>query len=310
MTKPQPEQVSILVTIVDGGPSLRACLDAIRAQVGGRQVEVLVPWDASVTGIAGLAEAYPEVRFLALGHLQTARPPHTHAGQHELFDRRRAAGLAAAQGDLIGILEDRGLPDPEWLETLIRLHRASGSPPPAVLGGGVVCGVDRPLNWAVFFCDFGRYQPPFEAGPREYVTDVNCLYTRAALEKTRELWRDRYHETTVNWALSGMGETLYLSPEPIVRQVRRDLRLGPLLRERQDWGRLFAYTRVRETGTGRRLVFAALAPVLPVVLFLRHAILQARKRHLGRFLRVSPWVVLLLISWSLGEFRGYLTGRP
>jgi len=102
-----------------------------------------------------------------------------------------------------------------------------------------------------------------------------------------------------------------LSPEPLIRQVRRDLHLGALVRERLDWGRLFAYTRAREASALRRVAFVVLAPVLPVVLLLRHARLQfGKRRHFRRFLAVSPLVLVLLAAWSLGEFRGYLSGRP
>lgn len=305
-----PVAASVIVTIVDGGAALRACLTALRGQEGASSFEVIVPWDASVADIEDVRSDFPEVDFLALGGLSTERPPESHAGQHELFDRRRSAGLAAARGDLICILEDRGIPDPDWLTTLERLH-ATAPASTAAVGGGVECGVDRALNWAVYFCDFGRYQPPFEAGARDYVTDVNIAYRRDALEATRDLWIERYHETTVNWALTRDGKTLFLSPEPLIRQVRRDLHLGGLVRERLDWGRLFAYTRAREASALRRVAFVVLAPVLPVVLLVRHARLQfGKRRHFRRFLMVSPLVLVLLAAWSLGEFRGYLSGRP
>ena len=126
-----------------------------------------------------------------------------------------------------------------------------------------------------------------------------------------KLWKDRYHETTVHWALVRAGETLYLSSEFAVDQMRDDLSISRLLGERLGWGRLFAYTRARETGMGKRLVLAALAPVLPLLLFARLARHQVTKRQtLGKFIAASPLVALLLAGWSLGEMAGYLTGKP
>jgi len=302
-----PVRLSVLVTIVDGGETLRRCLDALTKQEAPPPLEVIVPYDASLPWAPSMANEYPEFRFLDIGQVRPERPISTPAGQHELYDRRRAAGLAAATGRLIGMLEDRGVPDPEWAATVDRVHRRLSY---AVVGGAVEPGAHSTLAWAVYFCDFSRYQLPLEPGPREYVTDVNITYKREALERTRELWKDRYHETTVHWALARAGDMLYLTPEFVVRQMRTGLRLGSVLRERYDWGRLFAYTRARESSRSKRIVLAVLSPALPLALFLRLLGTQWRKRtHFGRFLQVAPAVAILLAAWSLGELAGYLTGR-
>jgi hypothetical protein len=301
-------QLSVVVTVVDGGPTLERCLTALAGQQGGPALDVIVPYDDSINGMATIVAKFPAFRFLPMGTLETQRPKFGPAGQHELFDRRRSAGLALAQGELVAIVEDRGVPRPDWSERLQEQHEKMSH---AVIGGGVDNGRDRVLNWAVYFCDFGRYQPPYEAGPREYVTDVNIGYKHRALEQTRELWKNRYHETTVHWALIKAGETLYLSDQFTVDQMRDDLTVGRLMGERIGWGRLFAYTRAREIGVGKRLVLAALAPVLPLLLFFRLTRHQvAKKRTLGKFVVASPLVALLLAGWSLGEMIGYLTGKP
>jgi hypothetical protein len=254
------------------------------------------------------ARRFPVFRFPELGPVETTRSTTSAAGQHELFDRRRAAGLAAATGDVIAMLEDRGVPRPDWARTLMTRHEEL---PHAVIAGAIENGRDRWLNWAVYFCDFGRYQRPFAAGPRPYVSNVNIGYKRRALEQTAGLWRGRYHETTVHWALLRSGETLYLTPDFAVDEIRGALRLPALLGERFSWGRLFAYTRAREGSAPRRLALAVLAPLLPVLLFARLTRLQMSKRvSLGRFIRVSPLVFVLLMAWSLGEAAGYLTGEP
>jgi hypothetical protein len=301
-------RLSIVVTIVDGGDALRECLESLTEQQGAPTLEVLIPYDDSVAGIPALESRFAEVRFLAMGSVPTERPAGTPGGQHELYDRRRAVGLKAARGEVVCILEDRGVPERAWAAKVDALHQRL---PHAVIGGAVECGVDAPLNWAVFFCDYGRYQLPFQEGPRPYVTDVNISYKRRAIEATRPLWEKRYHETTVHWDLARRGETLWLTPELVVWQRRRGLSAGSIVRERVEWGRLFAYTRAREGGTGRRLVYAMTSPLLPLVLFVRHARMQASKRvAFGRFLRVSPFVVLFLAAWSWGELVGYVTGKP
>jgi hypothetical protein len=301
-------RLSVVVTIVDAGEALERCLAALAAQRDPPEMEVVIPWDSSVAGMPSMAARFPAFRFLPMGPIATARPDTNAAGQHELFDRRRSAGLGSASGDVVAILEDRGVPRPDWARTLVGLHEQL---PNAAIGGAIENGRDAVLNWAVYVCDFGRYQRPFAAGPRDWVSDVNIGYKRTALEQTRALWRHRYHETTVHWALQRSGAVLYLSPDLVVDQMRGELSLSSLIGERFAWGRLFAYTRARELGGGRRAALAALAPILPALLFIRHARLQFEKRvTIRKFLAASPVVVALLAAWSLGEAIGYVTGKP
>jgi hypothetical protein len=296
------------VTIVDGGETLQRCLDALDQQDSPPSLEIIVPYDESIGNVSGLAQHFPTIEFLSMGAVPTDRPTQSAAGQHELFDRRRAAGLAAATGQLIAILEDRGVPRPHWARQVVDLHARL---PHAVIGGAIENGRDWLLNWAVYLCDFSRYQLPFEEGSRDYVSDVNICYKRRALESTRELWATRYHETTVHWALQRAGEALYLHPAMVVDQMRGSLRLQDLLRERLGWGRLFAYTRAREMTWARRMMFALLVPFLPTILLLRIARGQlAKHRALGPLARAWPIALLLLIGWSLGESVGYLTAKP
>lgn len=301
-------RMSVVVTIVDGGAALDRCLDALAAQAGVPSLEVLVPHDDSVPDPSALRARHHAVRFLAIGHLPTLHSADTPAGQHELYDRRKAAGMAAASGDLVALLEDRCVPRSDWAATAIQLH---GSLPHAVIGGAVENACDAVLNWAVFFCDFGRYVPPFPVGPRRYVTNVNVCYKRVALESSRHLWVDRYSETTVHWYLAGAGETLYADPAMVVAQWRGPLRLLALLRERVAFGRLFAHTRSRRLSAPARAGLLALTPVLPAVLLARHLRDQMRDGHpRGRFLRAVAPMTLLLLAWSLGEGIGYATGTP
>ncbi len=299
--------LSVVVTVVDGGAALQRCLAALTAQDAALPLDVIVPWDDSVPEVAGLAPQYRAVRFLPLGRLATQHPIASEAGRHECFDRRRAAGLAAATGDLVAIVEDRGIPAPDWARAFARLHAAL---PYEVIGGAVDLGRPGTAARAVYLCDFGRYAPPFTAGPRDYVTDVNVCYKRGALERTRVLWAERYHETTVHWALRRGGATLWLSPEPVVRQERDGLTVGGLLRERRAWGRLFAYTRSRESPAAVRLVRAALAPVLPLVMGWRIVRREAVRGRLTATLPTLPLLLCLLAAWAAGEAEGYLSGRP
>jgi hypothetical protein len=180
----------------------------------------------------------------------------------------------------------------------------------AALGGAVECGSDRLLNRAVYYCDFGRYQNPVPEGPAEFVSDSSVVYRREALEAIRDEWAGDYREHTVHRALVGRGLQIWLTPRVAAWQTRGTLTLGEALRERYVWGRSFAGIRVAAAPSGRRLIYAGLTPLLPIVLTHRlvHKALS-RPGRLGEFLVALPYIALLNTTWAWGEFVGYITGR-
>ena len=107
-----------------------------------------------------------------------------------------------------------------------------------------------------------------------------------------------------------ISETLWLSPNVIVRQ-QRTLGLGYALQERYEFARLFATTRVANVGVPRRLIYAGLSVLLPVILISRVARhVLGKRRALSEFVQALPFIVLADLVWTYGEFVGYLTGRP
>ena len=63
-------------------------------------------------------------------------------------------------------------------------------------------------------------------------------------------------------------------------------------------------------GSGKTtLAYALMGPLIPLVLFVRHARTQQQKGNLGRYMRAAPAMALLLIAWTTGEVWGYLTKR-
>jgi hypothetical protein len=304
-TRDAAPRLSVIVTVVDGGDVLRRCLAALARQEAPPPMEILVPYDTTIAHAADLGREFPDVRFVDLGVIATDRPRGSPAAEHELFDRRRAGGLAAARGDLVAILEDRGVPRPEWARTIERLHQQ----PYAAIGGAIEPASDDVLSEASYVCDFGRYGLPFESGRSPWLSDVNVSYKRAVVDAVRPLWRERYHEPIVHDALLRRGHALYLSSEMIVDHAPRPLSLRTLLRQRFAWGRLFGRIRAGQVGLLTRVALVAAGPIVPLLLFARHARTQRRKRRGSRFLRAAPATALLLVVWSAGELWGEVTAR-
>ncbi|HEX6559878.1 MAG TPA: glycosyltransferase [Longimicrobiales bacterium] len=289
----QTPSLSVVVVILAGPQYLVRCLTALQAQRGAKLLEVIVPHDDRVGDMAVLRRQFPAVQFVH------------QPGRHS-YAELRSLGFRTARGDIIALTEDHCSPEPEWCATILNLHRG----PYAAVGGSVdKSGHDSALNWAIYLSDFGRYMNPVHQGPAGYLTDCNVSYKRSAIEPIAELWADAFHETTVNWALQDRGEKLLLSPTVVVQQ-QRTLTWDYALRERFNFGRLFASTRVAAVGPAKRAVYAAASGALPFIIVGRVVRNVAEKRRaVSQFFMSLPHIIVLALTWSLGEFVGYLTGR-
>jgi hypothetical protein len=297
--------LSIVVAIVSDADHLRRCLIALKDQKDPPSLEIIVPHDGRDQQIPALAADFLNVKFLHITDLRSRIDPDGFSREHH--DELRARGLMAAEGRILALLEDHGRANPEWARRLVELHQQSY----AAVGGSMENDVNRALNWAIYFSDFGRYQNPLPAGPSHFLTDANVSYKRETLEGISEVWNHSFHETTIHDKLLQDGKTLWLAPELVVYQHRENLRLSKALKERYVWGRSFAGTRSQHASTSQRMLFLAFSPILPIILMTRkiRAILQ-KKRLLPEFMKAFPLLTLLTMFWSFGEFAGYCTGKP
>ena len=300
-------KLSVLLTVVSGVESVRHCLTVLTPQIDFSDSEIIVPFDKWSATVGDLAVEFPEVRFHFVEDLGLAKCADISAFEHRLYDRRRAVGLKLSRGKIVAMIEDHAIPADDWCQQILAAHEQ----PCDVIGGAIENAVDQPLNWAWYYCDFGRYGRPLEHGEVEYVSDINVAYKRDALESVRDIWREAYHETTVHWALQNRGTKLYLNDKMLVFQNRPPLSIKKIWRERFDWGRVFAETRASEMSFTKRFYYAAGAIFLPPLL-LKRAVknMRRQKRTARQILSVAPYLLLLLTGWSVGEFTGYLLGEP
>jgi hypothetical protein len=302
---PKAVVLSVVVKPVGGPVFVRRCLNGLAPQVEGRPAEIIVPYDITRSELGNLQAEFPRVRFLAVGPVRTAARPGTEAAMHDIYDRLLAVGLGAAQGEILALLEDTVVPDSEWCSQVLEAHHL----PYGVIGGAVEHVGESALNWAVYFLDFGRFQPPLREGPVAYLTDINVSYKRDALATVRPLWEQSYHEVTVNWRLMRSGVILWQRPQIVVRQDRGPLHLAHTLRERLEWGKLFAQLRSQEVSPAKRALYAFGSPAIPLVMMGRTAYKAlSTRRNRGRFLWSLPYLVVVTVAWCCGEFLGYVAG--
>lgn len=302
------QTMSVVVGLISGKKSdLERCLRALHTQTIAIPLEIIVPYDDPCADVAVLQHDFPAVRFIRAEHLDTARARAGTGREHH--DTLRTIGIRAATGDVIALTEDHAHTATTWCQEMVAaLER---HPKAAAIGGAVDCDSPRLLAWAVWFCDFGRYQSPLPEGRSEFVSDSNVAYRRTALEGIESTWRADYHETAVHWAMVEVGFELCTTPRVVVWQARSGLTLCAALQERYVWARSFAGTRARISGGVRRWIWAAASPILPLLMTWRlFRTTVQRGTYKLQFARALPLIVLLQIAWSFGEFVGYVTADP
>jgi hypothetical protein len=282
---------------------LDPCLEALGRQPLEESTEVIVPFHPGVTGINALKARHPKVNFLQVTNLKMYSG---RSGSREHHGELHARGIAVARGGVVALIEDHGRVTPDWSTRLLEAHAGA----PAAVGGAIENGIDRPLNWAVYFCDFLRFQNPLPEGETPIVSDANVAYKRGALESIRPIWQETFHEASVTAALRSRGEQIILAPAAVLHQHRLGLRVSSALRERFVWGRSYAATRARLARASQRAFWARFAPALPALMMARMTGMAWQKRRtMSAFLKAFPITCALAVSWSCGEWVGYVTGR-
>jgi glycosyltransferase involved in cell wall biosynthesis len=255
-------------------------------------MEVLVVTDAHDEGARALAARFPFARIIEIS--QSLSVP-----------AQRSLGIRAARGDIIVLTEDHCTPAADWAERILETEASDE----AAVGGRVENSCQSSLlDWAVYFCEYGPYYRP-AAGVAQQLSGNNVAYKRWALEKCRDLLERGAWETDIHRRLQGYGFRLRALPTMVV-YYKNQFRFGRFLRQRFQYGRCFAGTRIRAAESQlERVGYIAGSPLLPLLLTARMA-RQAwhNKYYAWKFLSAFPLVLLFTISWSLGEWCGYLFG--
>jgi glycosyl transferase family 2 len=290
--RPAPA-LSIVVAAWNGWEALRGCLESLHGQAAAAGAELIVARNFDGGAGAELARRFPRVLDLPLAP-ETTVP------------LLRAAGAARARGSAVALLEDACTVAAGWCEAMLGAHRL----PHAAVGGPVDYWSEAtPLDWAVYLYDYGAFAPPCAAGTTRALSGLNFSCKRAALERFGDSARDGIHEATIQAALLGRGDSLYLEPGALV--VHRKHYDGPAARRHAfHLARSYAARRVAGAGWPVRLGRFATTLVLPLVLLARVVRQSAGRPRLRRALRpASGWLLVLLVAQSLGEAAGYLAGE-
>ena len=288
-------RLAAIVVSFSPEPSLARCLDALTAQArAAGDVEVVVVRairPGTNVPSASLRGRFPDVCFVEASE-----------GTH--VPRLRAAGIARSAAPVVALLEDDCVVQPGWIDGVVAAHQSAD----AAIGGAVEPGsFRRGLDWAVFFCDYGRFMLPIANGPSTAVPGNNMSYKRSALAELPGV-TDGLQEVFVCQSLRERGAVVRSVPSMVV--VSQGTWTGDhVTRVPFHHARAYAGARVADAARWRRVAMGALAlglPILKVLRVSRDAL--AHGRRIGPLVRSLPWIVVLATSWSLGECAGYLFG--
>ncbi|MBK5296482.1 MAG: glycosyltransferase [Vicinamibacteria bacterium] len=289
-------RLSVVIGVHNAETVIAECLAALERQDGRAHAEIIVA-DSSTDGTPEIVRRqFPDVRLL-------------HSDAPLALPQLRGRGIAAAQGEIIAVIDAYSIVDEGWiLETL----KAHDTHPHVVIGGSVdlheACRRSV-AAWAIYINEYGMFMPPVPHGETWILPGSNIAYKRRALFDAQDQPRfGDFWKTFANWDLESAGQPLLLVPGMGVR-LRKPISFLDFLRTRVDHGRCFGGMRVASRPLGERVVRAASCLLVPFVLQYRwsRAYLPKRRR-LGVFLLTLPLQLLLFGTWAIGECVGYLRG--
>jgi hypothetical protein len=285
--------MSVVVITPDGYDAISAVLRHVNAQSVKEQLEIVIvaPTVDAIPLDTPAVQGFRGVRVVPFGAVASSTAA------------ARAEGVRAARAPIVAFVEDHCFPQPGWAAALITAHRG----PWAAVGPAV--GNANPhsaISWANLLIEYTPWLIPATAGAVEHLPGHNSSYKRnilleygAALDTMLEA------ESILHWDLRAKGFALLLEPSATTLHTNFTT-IGASMRLRFHGGRLFAAARARRWPRGRRFIYAAATPLIPLVRLRR--ILAGAWRRRGAALPASafPALVFLLACDAAGEMAGYL----
>lgn len=283
-------KLSIIVVCLNSMQVLKKTLDALAPQVIPDEVEALVVgrWGDRPDS-AALRARYRDLTWIA-------------APSESTVPQLRTLGMRRCSGDIVALLEDDCVITDAWCRAVLRAHEA---PFPAI-GGAIAPGAKYSLlDWAIYFCEYGRFMPPL-SGVVSALPGNNVSYKRAILCNSDE--DAGFQDVFFHWRLQQSKIDLIAEPGLVVSNVNhwslRHVTAVPF-----HHGRAFAAKRSTGFSRQRRLLYGGLAFALPAIKVARIAReVLGRRRYVQPFIRSLPWTFLFVGLWAGGEGAGYWFG--
>ncbi len=281
--------VAVIIGLHGGGDALRACLAALAPQVDD-DVQVVVVQNRQNHRVAPTEPDTESIRIIP-------------AEAHLLTPALWQIGIERSNAPIVALTIANCIPAPDWIASIRRAFEN----PDVVAVGGVFHPPENgsATDWAVYFARYSGFMTSNNATPKP-VNDIaadNGAYRLDAINACKSRWVGGFWETLVHPCLRENGEKILFDPAVQVRFVG-GINLWAMAKQRFRHGRHYGSTR-----GGSRLPRVITSPFIPVLLLLR-IIRRVRAAHpewMRQLIRALPALIVLVLAWSIGEARGYLT---
>ncbi len=285
-------KLSIVIASQNARKSVTECLSEIEAQRSGveNEIEIIVV-DNSTDGTRDIiTRDFPQINLVE-------------SSKEKLIPELWGIGINESNGEFIAVTTMHFVPAENWIAETLKIHEADY----AGVGGAIENDDTANLvSWAVYFCRYSRYMLPFARENADDFAADNASYKRADLERVKHSLKEGFWEAFVHKEMRKAKMTLILSPEIVVYH-RDSFSFSDFMKQRFRHGKQFGNKRAAALSGAKRIALIVLSPLIPFVYLYRiTGRIFAKKRNVGKYFLSLPVLFLFLVSWSIGEFSGYL----
>ncbi len=286
--------LAVVLTATDGFGVIAKTLEHLRRQSAASQIELVIvaPSCTELQAPEGLLEGFGETTVVEVGEIGS-------------IGSANAAGVRAARAAVVAFAEDHSFPDANWAERILAAHEG----PWAVVGPAVKnANPASAISWADFLIGYGPWAWPCETREAEFLPGHNSSYKRELLlEYGNRLEKMLEAETVLHWDLRQKGQRLLLDASIRTSHTNYS-QWGVWLKVQCLGGRVFGGARLAGAPWGKRLIFAAASPLIPVLRLWRISRTAFERGLFGKWLYCLPALAVGLLLDGVGQMMGYLAG--
>ena len=285
-------KLSVIIVSVNGLPFIGDSLESLGQQSCRDEIEVILVDRCGDSVRNYIGQRYPWVKLIK-------------ASPETTIPKLRALAFRETSGDIVAVLEDHCIVESDWARCMIEAHRSEYS----VIGGSIEnTACEKLIDWASFFCEYSQATKPLPEGEVNILPGNNVSYKKWVLERFHKVIEAGVWDFTLHEHIKNAGITLYSMPSITVYH-KMSASLVWFISQKYHLARSFAGMRFTNSSGFQRALYGAGSVLLPVILARRIVTCVWKKGKHRRELFLSlPFLVLLLVSWGIGELIGYLLG--
>ena len=290
---PAHPDVSIIIAARNARPTIAACLESLRVQASDIPFEIIVV-DSSTDGTAELIRTeFPEVKLFA------------YSTRKYCGDARNIA-IAQSKADVVAFIDADCLAAENWLAEILKAHQT----PYMAIGGAI--GNANPesyVGWAAYFTEFSQWKPARKSRQMLDIAGASMTYKKEIFQTYGTFIEGTYcSDTEFHWRINEKGLKLLFAPSILIYH-KNITALSKFLLHEFDHGRSFAKVRVKSRNFNiiKTLAYIMLSPAVAFKIVTKNIYTNIRNRkYFSQYLKAFPLTMLGIISWTLGECRGYI----